>query len=184
MAKPTRGPALRSLSAAERAQVLDALLRTNPELAAEAERIAQDLLVEQDREGVAEDVARQLQALNLGDLAGRAGRQRGGGYVEPWEAAYEMLEEVIAPFLADLSRRAAVGARDAAVEIGCGVLLGLHSCRNCDDDNLVLTHAGLPDTVDDLASQVLSAMAKAGLAITDDWLGGQCPQWVGLSEGR
>jgi hypothetical protein len=89
--------------------------------------------------------------------------------------------EVLAPFLADLDRRAGIGVRDAAVEIGCGVLLGLHSCRNCRDDDLLLTHAGLPDAVDALASQVLSAMAEAGLAIPDDWLDEQCPDWVGLS---
>jgi hypothetical protein len=183
MAKRTRGPALTSLSVAERAQVLDALLRTHPDLVAEAERVASGLLGEQDREAVAAEVARQLRALNLGDLAGRSGRQWGGGYVDPYQAAYDMLAEVLTPYLADLDRRAVIGARDAAVEIGCGVLLGLHSCRNCDDNNLVLTHAGLPDSVDDLASQVLSAMAKAGLSIPGDWLDEQCPEWVGLSGG-
>lgn len=183
MANRTRRSALTSLSEAERAQVLDALLRAHPGLAAEAERFAADLLAGQDQQAVAEDVAAGLRALNLGDLAGRAGRQWGGGYVDPYEAAYDLLEEVIAPYLADLDRRAGVGAQDAALQIGCGVLLGLHSCRGCEDNDLVLTHAGMPDAVDNLALQVIGAMGKAGLGIVDEWLATQCPEWVGLRAG-
>jgi hypothetical protein len=65
-------------------------------------------------------------ALHLRDLAGRAGRQWGGGYVEPHEAAYELLAEVVQPYLDDLERRARARSQHAATEIGLSLLLGLY----------------------------------------------------------
>lgn len=177
MAKKASPSALASLSAGERAEVLAALLRAHPSLTAEAEQLAEGLLAEEDREAVAADVAHDLRALHLSELAERAGGQWGGGYVEPHEAADELLAEAVQPFLDDLDRRSRSGARDAATEIGLGLLLGLYSCRGEDDDDRVLTHAGMPDAVDDLAPTVLSAMAKHGLKVPDGWLGENCPDW-------
>lgn len=74
--------ALESLSAAERASILTALLQAHPELLAEAEQLAAGFLSQEDRHGVAEDVADELRALHLSQLADRAGPQWGGGYVD------------------------------------------------------------------------------------------------------
>jgi hypothetical protein len=48
----------------------------------------------------------------------------GGGYVDPHDAADEMLEETVQPYLEDLERRAGIGAVEAAREIGFGVPMG------------------------------------------------------------
>ncbi len=140
--------ALACLSAVESAEVLVALLRAHPGLAGEAARLAGGLLADDDREAVATDVADELRALHLGQLASRAGPQWGGGYVEPHEAADELLAEVVQPYLDDLVRRPSAGARDAATEIGLGLLLDLYACRDEEDNDRVLTHAGMPDAVD------------------------------------
>jgi hypothetical protein len=132
---------------------------------------------------VAEDVADELRALHLSQLADRAGPQWGGGYVDPNEAAYEMLDEVVQPYLEDLERRARTGAVQAAREIGLGVLLVLYACRDEDDNDRVLTHAGTPDAVDNLGSQEVRTMKNAGLAVPDDWLGDTCPHGQG-NDGR
>lgn len=173
--------ALASLTAIESACVLEALLRAHPRLRAEAERLAADLLEDDDREAVAADVADELRALHLGDLADRAGPQWGGGYVEPHEAAHDMLAEAVQPYLDDLDRRARIGAQDAATEIGLGLLLGLCSCRDEDDNDRLLTHAGMPDAIDNLAWQVRSAMVKSGLELPEGWLVEQCADWQRLS---
>ena len=178
--RPKEPLALASLSVAERADVLDALLRAHPLLAAEAEQLAPELLAAGGLEEVAEQVTVSLLALHLGDLAARAGRQWGGGYVSEHEAAYELLDEVVRPYLADLERRAGVGAYAAATRIGVGLLLGLYECRACDDDNLVLAHAGLPDTIDDLASAVLDIMRKNAVDVSEDRLAAECPEWTWL----
>lgn len=173
----TQQSALAALTATESAGVLNALLRAHPSLAAEAERLAAGLLGRDDREAVAADVADELRALDLGDLSHRAGRQWGGGYVDPHEAADELLVEVVQPYLDDIDRRARIEAREAATEIGLGLLLGLYSCREEEDNDLVLTHAGVPDAVDNLASQVISAMATSGLQLPEGWLAAECPNW-------
>jgi hypothetical protein len=97
----------------------------------------------------------------------------GGGYVDPHQAADELLANILQPYLDDLDRRAQIGARTAATEIG----LGLYSCRDEDDDDRVLTHAGMPDAVDNLASQVISAMTTSGLQRPEGWLAAECPEW-------
>jgi hypothetical protein len=132
--------ALESLSAVERASILIALLRAHPELLAEAEQLAAGFLSQEDRHAVAEDVADELRALHLSQLADRAGPQWGGGYVGPNEAADEMLYEVVKPYLEDLERRARIGAVQPAREIGLGVPMGLYACRDENDNDLVLTH--------------------------------------------
>jgi hypothetical protein len=89
-----------------------------------------------------------------------------------------MLEETVQPYLEDLKRRVRIGAVEATQEIGFGVLMGLYSCRDEDDNDRVLTHAGMPDTVDNLGSQAIRAVKNAGLDIPDDWLVEQCPGWA------
>ena len=127
---------------------------------------------------MAEDVADELRALHLSQLADRAGPQWGGGYVDPHDAADEMLDEIVQPYLDDLERRARIGAVQAAREIGFSVLMGLYACRDEDDNDRVLTHAGMPDAVDNLGSQAIRVMKGAGLDLPDDWLVEQCSAWA------
>jgi len=54
----------------------------------------------------------------------------------------------------------------------------LYTCRGEDDNELVLTQAGMPDAVDNLASEVLAAMDTSGLDLPDDWLTERCPEWT------
>jgi hypothetical protein len=169
--------ALGALTADERAVVLAELLRVHPGLTAEAEQLARGLLEPGDRDRVATAVTGTLLALKLGDLAARAGPQWGGGHVEPHEAANELLADAIQPYLDDLKRRAKTGSRHAATEIGLGLLLGLYACRDVEDNGLLLTHAGTPDAVDDLAWRVRSAMTASGLEMPEGWLTEEFPDW-------
>lgn len=178
MPQTQRTPTLDALSAVERAGILTTLLRAHPELTREAEAMAVKQLAEEDSVAVAADVAAELRALDMEQLADRAGAQWGGGYVGPHEAAHDLLAEVMQPYLDDLSRRAKVGASTAAGQIACGVLAGLYACRDEDDNDLVLTHAGMPDAVDYLARAVLAACDKAGIAVPEQWLADTCPEWA------
>ena len=120
---------------AYRAGIQTALLQAHPQLLVEAEQLAAGFLSQEDRHAVAEDVADELRALHLSQLADRAGPQWGGGYVDPHDAADEMLDEIVQPSLDDLSRRARIGAVQAAREIGFGVLMGLYACGDEDDND-------------------------------------------------
>ena len=104
-------PALEALSAAEKAAVLDELLAARPDLREPAEAYAVQVMTDADRVVVADDVESALQGRDIEELNTRAGHQPGRGYVHPAEAADEILDEALQPFLDDLHRRAGLGMR-------------------------------------------------------------------------
>lgn len=100
--------ALETLSPPETQVVLDRLLAAHSELSSEAEEIAKAMLENVSPELIADEVENALTSVDLEDLGGRAGRHE-WGYVEPNEAAGELLEEALEPFLADLKRHIELG---------------------------------------------------------------------------
>ena len=118
-------PVLDGLKPEEAQTVLHRLFAAHPGLAAEAERIARSLLAEVSFEAVADEVEEAVCALDPDDLAGRAGRHS-WGYVEPDQAAQNLLEEAVDPFLEDLKRHLGRGLEAEALEICKGIVLGLY----------------------------------------------------------
>lgn len=116
---------LESLNEGEAAIVLRRLLVAHPELDPETEEIAKALLRDDNFEDIAEDVYDFVQVLRHDELNGRAGRHE-WGYVEPGEAASEILSETVAPLLDDLKRRADLGLEDEALEMCKGLILGFY----------------------------------------------------------
>ena len=138
--------ALDALSAAEKAAVLDELLAALPDLRQPAEAYAAQVMSDADRSAVADDVDDALQGLGIEELNTRAGYQPGQGYVHPAEAADEILDEVLQPFLDDLQRRAGFGMRSAAVELAAGIRLGrLGREREAPGPEFLPWHAGAGD---------------------------------------
>lgn len=138
------------------------LLSAHPELLIEADGIAAGLLVAVDPDVVAENVMSALLELDMEDLANRAGRHR-GGYVEPNEAAWALVEEAFEPFLLDLRRLAELGHVGAATATAQGALDGLDQLGE-PADGTVLAWAG-PDTLDHLADAVRLEAEKLGLPV-------------------
>lgn len=158
--KPPATPTLDALKDHERAEVLIALLTSHPELLAEAEQLAIETLTGVTPEAVADDVVAALVNIPLDDLAARAGSHR-GGYTEPHEAAWQLIETALDPFLADLRRLATLGHSDAATATAAGILTGLDHLPDPADGS-VLAHAG-PETVEHLAEDVLSVIERLGI---------------------
>jgi hypothetical protein len=104
---------LHDLDDAEAASVLRKLLDRHPELRAEAETIAREMLIAISPSSVADDVENALLQFDYDDLNGRAG-SRSWGYVEPAQAATDLLEEAVEPFLSDLKRYLEMGLEDQA----------------------------------------------------------------------
>ncbi len=124
-----RTPALDRLTSDERGNLLGELLVAHPELVDEVEHFALDQLATIDVNQVAESLEWAVREADADQLAYRAGRVRGRGYVEVNEVASEILEELLQPQLDDLSRRAALGLHDAARQLALGLLRGLANCR-------------------------------------------------------
>ena len=116
---------LERLKPEEAAAVLRRLLEVHPDLASEAEEIAGSLLHEVQYEDIAAEIEDEIRALDYDDLNARAGRHE-WGYVEPAEAAEEILEETLEPFVEDLKRHLELGLEAEALEICKGLVLGCY----------------------------------------------------------
>lgn len=174
-----RPSVLDCLNPSERAHVLALPLGERPELRADAERLATRYLEEVSPDDVADEVLWALENLSLDDLAACAGRQPGRGYVHENEAAWELLEEALRPFVDDVARRARLDMTAAAAHVALGTLAGLFQCREAEDGS-VLAYAGAPDATRDLAEWVAAEARKDGLELSRDALDEACPDWLPL----
>jgi|GEM_PF-219430 len=109
----------------EASVVLHNLLSAHPELIGEAIRMARTLLSQEAYEDIAVEVEGEVRELGYEELNERAGRHE-WGYTEPSEAAWEILEETLEPFLDDLTRHLELGLADEAREICQGIVLGCY----------------------------------------------------------
>jgi hypothetical protein len=158
--------ALDTLSETEKGQLLDELLTARPDLRELAESCAAQRMSAEDSSVVAKDVEQALRGLDIEELNSPAGYVRGVGYVHPAEAADEILDEALQPFLDDLARRAELGMIPAAGELAVGILRGLYGCRDGAPESL-LEYS--PDYAPERASHLIDQCEKLGvdLAVTE-----------------
>jgi hypothetical protein len=118
---PPPTPVLDRLRPDEHARVLRELLRGHPELRLGAEQAATALLRQASADEVAGRVVIALGEFGLDDLAARSGRIP-GGYVEPTEAACELVLDALAPIEAELRRCLELDLHAAARQTLLGLL--------------------------------------------------------------
>ena len=128
--------------------VLKDLLSSRPDLISDARRAADALLARVSFVNVAADVFGALQALDLDDLD--AG-PRPDGYVEPSEAAWNVIERVVTPYFHDLERRGKLRHEAEALEICKGIVLGLYRAEHRGFELLEYAE----DSLSELAGQAL-----------------------------
>lgn len=155
--------------------MLDELLRSRPGLRAEAERIVREQLIDTDLEPVAEAVVWELEHLGIDELAERAGKHR-WGYVEPTEAAWELLEEAVGAFDREIERLLALDMTGQAVDTALGVVAGLYRGRGRDDGDLLLSWA--PDFPLEYAGGVVDRLTDAGVEPPAESIADLAPQWA------
>lgn len=108
MAMTPQRSALASCSDSEKASILTQLLDDDPTLRTRAEDIARQTLASVDIAAVSDLVIEAILQLDPEDLTNRAGPRR-HGYVEPTDAAWQLLEEMMQPWIEDIGRRAHLG---------------------------------------------------------------------------
>ncbi len=113
------------LSPEDAMAVLKTLARSDEALAACIAEIATAHLSQVDLEEVAFALYEELNALEVEDVWDRAGPKR-HGYIDPGEAADEMVDEVITPCLEELKKYRALGMNAEANRMCMGLLLGLY----------------------------------------------------------
>jgi hypothetical protein len=127
----------------ELAMVLRTLLAKHPELRSEAESIAVDAISAFSLEDTADDVLDAVTSLGIDAFYGRTGKKP-WGYVEPTEAAWELLGEATEDFITDMKRLAELGLQQAAQKICCAVVLGLHRSKGMRTDGPLGWAPGFP----------------------------------------
>jgi hypothetical protein len=163
------------LSAAERSAVLAVVLDAHPELVGEAESEARRLLGATTVDDVAAEVSSTLRLIPPEELGVRAGRVRGRGYVHETDAAWQIVEEAVEPFLADMRRRASLGLMGPAAAVATGVVAGVYMV-DPPEEGSVLAYAG-PDVPGELADAVLDEAGRLGLDIDPEAPGRYWPRW-------
>lgn len=104
--------------------VMRHLLDRHPKLRPEANRFATELIASPSAESVAKETFTRVTSVPLEDFQGRAGKQP-WGYVQPSEAAVELLEESLEDLIEDMKRRTKLGLLSAAATVCAGIVMGL-----------------------------------------------------------
>ncbi len=148
---------LDGLKGDEAATVLRLLLENRLDLKKDVEALAKSVIGDVSIEDVADAVEDEVRSLDLEDLNSRAG-SHAHGYVEPSEAAWELVEEAVTPFLDDIKRRAEAGQIGAALNTCVGVVLGLYRLRDQDRDDFL---AWAADSPGEMAGEAVVTLRKA-----------------------
>jgi len=172
-----RASVLTSLTLTEKGELLDQLLTTQPELCEQVEELARLRLTVENRDTIASGVESALNCHDIVELSSHAGYHPGRGYIHPGEAADEILDGDLQPFLDDLARRAKLGFTAAATEIAAGVLYGLYACREANSETLL---EYTPDYAIERAGHLIDHCAKLGVTLPADGLRDQMPEWARL----
>ena len=115
---------IQSLSTDEAAQVLKSLLDEDPLLTKRIYDMAVRVADNVDVETIKNHVFSELDSLDMDDLNGRAGRTR-YGYVGPDEAAWELFEEALDPFIDEMKKNQRRALPDTAKAYCIGIIKGL-----------------------------------------------------------
>ena len=190
-----RSRVLDGLKPEEAQAVLRRLLGAHPELRAEAERTARMLLGEVSFEAVADEVEGAVRALDLDDLHGRAGRHS-WGYVEPDQAALDLLAEAVDPFLEDMKQKLGLGLAAEPLEVCKGIVLGLHRVHKRPTELLEYAPAFAEEHAcwvvdiwraggdEDKAARRIRPLAGRGLSLPNDFVDRSVPEWKWLARPK
>jgi hypothetical protein len=173
--KKAAHPHVSALSPSEKGAVLDELLSRNPALLEAAEEAARRLLATVDPGAVADDVESALMSHSHEEIGDRAGYHPGEGYVEPTQAAWDILGEAFEVFVTDIERLVALGHKEAARATALGVLGGLRRCEDGPSEDTVLSWA--EDFPGEAAGQVMRLLKDADIAVTAGEVEAVAPGW-------
>ena len=105
--------------------ILRQLARQDENLAAEIAALAVNRLSDVDIDGIADALRFELEGLTPEDVWERAGETR-YGYVETNEAAYQIIEELLEPYLTELHQCQTAGLYLEAEQMCAGLLFGFY----------------------------------------------------------
>ncbi len=171
------------LSVSEARSILKALAREDRQLAIRIREMALSCLADVDAEEIAAAVCAELDVLEVEEVWDRAGPSHRHGYLDPTEAADQMMQEVLTPFLFELEKYQQLGMNLQANQVCMGLLLGLHAFEH-ESGNKFKEWA--PDATSDWADEVVSTWKKGRPGRSDmqqikAFIDQEMPDWSGFS---
>jgi len=115
------------LSVSEARSILKVLAGEDRQWALRIREMALSCLADVDAEEIAAAVHAELDGLEVEEVWDRAGPSYRNGYVDPGEAAYQMMEEVLNPFFFELEKYQRLGMNAQANQVCMGLLMGLYA---------------------------------------------------------
>lgn len=182
-ARQTSGSGLLDkLSPDEAATVLRYLLDKHPELRPEAQQFATEHVSSFCIEDIARDVHTRITSIDLDALNDRAG-SHSWGYVEPSEAATQLLEEAIEDLVEDMKRKAELGLLPAAQAVCAGIVVGLYQARDTQSDGALGWDPDFPGeeagyVVAEFLRACRPAARKAAQKTLIETLANRAPDWA------
>jgi hypothetical protein len=178
---PPRSRILESLTGSDALSILKILAARDERLAREIDAVAGELLGEVNVAGVAANVKDELESLDVDDIFDKSGARR-DGYVDPGEAAFQMFEEALAPFLQDMERYRTLGLLEQASACCLGILQGIY---NFDKDSSTQYKEWAVDAPEEYFGQVADAWenichGKPPLSQLESFVKEHCPRYAEL----
>jgi len=105
-------------------EILQRLADEDAKISKRIQELALECLTDVDPDGISEDIFYDLNILDVEDVWNNSGSTR-YGYVDPYELAFEMFEEVLEPYIDDL-RKCQKLSMDEKAKLHCmGILQGI-----------------------------------------------------------
>ena len=105
-------------------KILESLIKNNPKIQKKVEEIFLKELKKIEYESIASDIYFDLELLDVHDLWNNSGKSQ-YEYIDPHEYAFNMIEEVICPYMEELQRYLNMSMFDESTLYCIGIIMGL-----------------------------------------------------------
>jgi hypothetical protein len=121
----SRNNIFNAISSEDAFAILRILADRNPEILKQIEEIANEYLQDILPDEVEEDVFEALEMIEVEEVWDRSGSTR-DGYVEPYEMAWEIMDEELEPFLDQMRKYQKLSFEREAKQFCMGILKGIY----------------------------------------------------------
>ncbi|PKL27605.1 MAG: hypothetical protein CVV46_10575 [Spirochaetae bacterium HGW-Spirochaetae-2] len=177
-------PRMYPLKGEQALQVLAILADTDEVFAKEISKVSARIYCHVSVEDVASSVYNALDGIAIEDCWDASGRQRGGGYRDEFDVAYDMVSDAFSPFLYQIGEFHQVGEHISEQTYLHGVLLGLYRFT-------FESHSDFFDYVEDFPESSAKDLIEdwkgrhaddtAGSRNLNSFLEDHCPDWQAKS---
>jgi hypothetical protein len=170
---------LDSISPTDALQILKLMAQRDVEIRKKIDAAAREVLTDIDKDAVASEVQMELEFLNVEEVWDRAGSTR-DGYVEPGDAAWELVEEALHPFMEELAKYKKLSMIKEADLLSMGIMKGIYQFSKESTTEFKDWAVGAPE---EYFGRVLDEWKKGSLGRNkvrkmEAFIRTHCPDWA------